>query len=64
MAKDALFVNRIPGYRKYQLIFLFYIRRMGVHLAFLIALILPLPLALLFVVGSWQLEWVKGMLGE
>jgi chromate transport protein ChrA len=45
--KDVLFVNKIPGYRKYQLVFLYYLRRFGLPAGLLAALLFPLPLAAL-----------------
>jgi hypothetical protein len=45
---DIAFVSRIPGYRKYQLLFLFYLLRLGINWAFLIALLFPLPFTTLF----------------
>lgn len=41
-------MSRVPGYRKYQLVFLFYLRRAGLMHAFLLALLFPLPFTLLF----------------
>jgi hypothetical protein len=54
-------VNRVPGYRKYQLIFMYYLRRFGLPAAFLATLLFPLPFTALFLLAAPLLSRLSGM---
>lgn len=56
---DSYVVSKVPGYRKYQLIFLYYLRKYGICKSFLISLAFPLPFTILFYALSGYLQHLE-----